>query len=55
MILSQEDINKLQRFMTEDCQDNIDYFIASYKRMRQTLIDMKTQLTELSRTGDLDL
>ena len=36
-ILTQEEINQLQKFMTDHCIDNVTWFIASYTRMTLTL------------------
>lgn len=55
MILNQEEINQLQKFMTDHGIDNVTWFMASYTRMTLTLNNLYKHLSQLSSLGDIEL
>ena len=54
MPLNEEECNLIVDFLAEEDIASITYFIASYKRMKETLVALKEHIEILDDTGDLD-
>lgn len=54
MKLSNDDIIQIEKYMTEESFQSVDYFIANHRRLKQFAVNIYDEIIDLDNKGDLE-